>query len=86
MLAVNEAVTNVLDYSGGAGTPTRRVRPGAGHAQIEDTAGWRRASTRTPPRSLRPRCAGTSCRSSSDLCDRAHLQRASRGALLVMAG
>ncbi|MFB9207096.1 hypothetical protein ACFFV7_38315 [Nonomuraea spiralis] len=39
MLAINEAVTNVLDHGGAAGTLTLLARPGAVAVQVEDVSG-----------------------------------------------
>ncbi|MEU1390937.1 MULTISPECIES: ATP-binding protein [unclassified Nonomuraea] len=84
VLAVNEAVTNVLDHAGGAGTLTLRARPGAVTVQIEDTSGRLTRehldSAEIDPAAMR----GYGLWIIQRLCDRVHLQRTGRGALLTL--
>ncbi|MEV4395317.1 ATP-binding protein [Nonomuraea sp. NPDC049607] len=84
VLAVNEAVTNVLDHGGGAGTLTLHARPGAVLVQIEDTSGQLTRehldAAEIDPTAMR----GHGLWIIQRLCDGVHLQRTSRGALLTL--
>ncbi|WP_268246093.1 ATP-binding protein [Nonomuraea spiralis] len=58
VLAVNEAVTNVLDHGGGAGTVLARGRPGGVTVEIADTAGLLSAGHLAAARHGRARTEG----------------------------
>ncbi|WP_336203775.1 ATP-binding protein [Nonomuraea sp. LPB2021202275-12-8] len=84
VLAVNEAVTNVLDHGGAAGTLTARTRPGAVIVEIKDTAGRltrdHLAAAKVDPHGTH----GFGLWVIQHLCDQVHLDQSCSGSRLTL--
>ncbi|GAA4964264.1 hypothetical protein GCM10023334_084660 [Nonomuraea thailandensis] len=84
VLAVNEAVTNVLDHGGAAGTLTVRTRPGTITVHVEDVAGHLTRDHLDQAKIDPAASHGYGLWIIQRLCDQVHLDRTGQGSLLTL--
>ncbi|MGR6918160.1 ATP-binding protein [[Actinomadura] parvosata] len=84
VLAVNEAITNVLDHGGAAGTLTVRARPGAVVVEIEDVAGHLTRDHLAEAKIEPGASHGYGLWIIQRLCDQVRLDQTGQGSLLTL--